>query len=122
MKRPHRLALLASLLVLGAFAGCGGDDKKNPVAPPSGADITINIVADMGSSAFGASATNVTAGQTVSWHNTRGTTHTATGGSFNTGNIAPGATSAPITINTAGDLPYACNIHPSMTGTLHVTP
>jgi len=119
------LVLLGSLFVLGAFAmhGCSGDEKKNPVAPPTGADVTINIVADMGSTAFGGTTT-VTVGQTVSWHNTRGTTHTSTanGGAWNTGNIAAGATSTPIQMNTAGSFPYECSIHPTMTGTLTVNP
>jgi len=125
MKSPQRWILVGTLLVLGAFAihGCG-DDEKNPVTPPTGADVTIDIVADMGSTAYGAAPTTITSGQTVSWRNTRGTNHTATqtGGGFNTGTIAPGATSIPIAISTTGDLAYECNFHPTMTGTLHVDP
>ena len=49
-------------------------------------------------------------------------TATANAGGFNTGNIAPGVTSAPITMNTTGALDYRCTIHPSMVGTLTVTP
>ncbi len=125
MKSPHRWIVVGLLVALGALTmyGCK-DKKKNPVAPGGGADVTITITGQNGASSYSPSPANVTIGQTVAWRNSGGMTHTATqtGGGFNTGNIANGATSAPITINTAGDLNYECNIHPSMTGILHVTP
>lgn len=51
-------------------------------------------------------------------------THTATAsaGSFDTGFLAPGASSAPITMATAGAFPCLCTLHPGMVGTLVVTP
>lgn len=105
-----------------ALPGCGSD--SNPSTPPVTADVTIEIVANAGSSSYSPSPRVVTAGQTVSWHNADGMTHTATadGGAFNTGNIAAGATSAPITMTTTGALAYHCAIHPSMVGTLTVNP
>jgi|SRR5882672_6486254 len=125
MKSTHRWILVGSLVVLGALIvyGCNSK-KKNPMAPAPVADVMITITGINGSSSFSPSPANVTVGQTVAWVNSGGTTHTATqtGGGFNTGNILNGKTSAPITINTAGDLNYECNIHPSMTGILHVTP
>ena len=125
MKSPHRWILVGSLVVLGALAMYGCKDKrKNPVTPAPVADVMITIVGRNGSNSYSPNPANVTAGQTVAWVNSGGMTHTATqsGGGFNTGNLANGATSAPITINTTGDLAYECNIHPDMTGTLHVTP
>jgi plastocyanin len=125
MRSTHRWILVGSLVVLGALAiyGCNGK-KKNPVAPAPVADVMITITGQNGASSYSPSPANVTVGQTVAWINSGGMTHTAsqTGGGFNTGNIANGATSSPITINTAGDLNYECSIHPSMTGILHVTP
>ncbi len=125
MKITHRWILVGSLVVLGALAiyGCK-DKKKNPMTPVPVADVMITITGQNGSSSYSPSPANVTAGQTVAWINSGGMTHTATqtGGGFNTGNIANGATSSPITISTTGDLNYECNIHPSMTGILHVTP
>ena len=56
------------------------------------------------------------------WRNADVMTHTATGSSFNTGLIAAGASSAPITMTTAGTFPYVCLLHPGMSGTLRVTP
>ncbi len=126
MKRSHRWGLAGLLALLGAFAlhGCGGgDDKKNPMNPGTAADVTINIVADMGAGAFSPSPDTVTVGQTVSWKNNRGLTHssTAAGGAW-TVDISPGSTSAPITMGTAGTFAYECRFHPSMTATLEVKP
>ena len=125
MKSRHRWILVGSLVVLGALAiyGCK-DKKKNPVAPPSGADVTISIVGQAGANSYSPPTQNVTVGQTVAWRNNDSMIHTATqtGGGFNTGDIAAGATSTPITISTQGDLNYECNRHPAMTGILHVTP
>jgi aldose sugar dehydrogenase len=114
--------LCALIIGLVAFAGLGCDSDNE--SPNPTADVTINIVGDNGSNSYSPNPANVTAGQTVSWHNSDNMTHTATqdGGGFNTGNIASGATSAPITINTQGDLAYHCTIHPTMVATLHVTP
>ena len=42
-------------------------------------------------------------------------------GAFDTGNLAPGATSAPITISSASAMPYHCSIHPSMVGVINGT-
>ena len=64
------------------------------------------------------------AGQTVAWRNGDSVSHTATadGGAFDTGIIAPGATSSPIMMSAAGSVAYHCAIHPSMVGSLTVTP
>jgi plastocyanin len=128
MKWNSSVALLVSLaLGLGLTAlSCKG--KSNPVNPGPPANVTIDIVADMGTTAFGALPETVLVGQRVSWHNTRGTTHTATstggpaGGQWNTGNIGGGSTSTSIQMNTAGTYPYHCTIHTTMTSTLVVKP
>jgi plastocyanin len=93
--------------------------------PPGGggADVVITITGMNGANSFSPNPATVLVGQTVAWHNVDTLTHTATqnGGAFNTGNIAGGATSAPITMGTVGGFGYHCNIHPTMTGTLNVT-
>lgn len=137
------------LLIAATLAGCGGGmgssaapasptptPAPTPTAPPVSATVTINIVgmsddrnpsyvmgAD-GAGAFSPNPATVAVGQVVVWHNSDTITHTATadGGAFDTGNIAPGATSAPITVTAAGNLAYHCQIHPSMVGTVIVTP
>ncbi len=61
-------------------------------------------------------------GQQVEWHNADVVAHTATqdGGAFDTGLIAPGATSAPVSVMSAGTLAYHCSVHPSMVGAVMV--
>jgi plastocyanin len=94
----------------------------NPGGGGGGADKTITIVGENGSNSFSPNPDTVTVGQTVAWHNAAGITHTATanGGTFNTGNISSGGTSAAIAMSTPGSFPYHCSIHPTMTGTLVV--
>ena len=58
--------------------------------------------------------------QTIAWRNTDGVVHriVANDGSFDTGDIAPGATSAPRTL-TADGANYHCSIHPGMVGAIN---
>jgi len=129
MRNTHRWILVGTVVVLGALAiyGCNSK-KKNPMAPGGGADVTISITGQNGTSSFSPNPANITVGQTVAWKNNDPSTsmvHTATqdGGGFDTGQLAHGSTSAAATITTSGDLPYRCSNHPgTMTGTLHVTP
>jgi len=87
------------------------------------ADVTITIVGMNGAQSFSPNPATVRVGQTVAWRNADSVTHTATAsGVFDTGSIGRNATSAPITMRTAGSVAYLCAIHPSMTGTLNVTP
>jgi plastocyanin len=65
----------------------------------------------------------VTVGSTVSWTNATAAVHTATSdtGAWDTGNIAPGATSSAVSFPTAGTFAYHCAIHPRMTGSVVVS-
>jgi alcohol dehydrogenase (cytochrome c) len=60
-------------------------------------------------------------GSQVTWNNKDSVAHTATAqdGSFDTGNIAPGA-SGSVTIQGQGQIQYYCTIHPWMKATLTV--
>jgi len=115
----------ASLSMCVALVSCGGDDGGNPVNPGGTPDVTISIKAgssNLGANAYTPNPDTVTVGTKVSWKNNDSMPHTATAtGAFNTGNIAAGATSAPITMGTVGSFPYVCTIagH-NMTGTLVV--
>jgi FtsP/CotA-like multicopper oxidase with cupredoxin domain/plastocyanin len=80
-----------------------------------------------GNDGFVPKVMNINVGDTVTWKNNDGTTHTASktsgpGPNFDTGNIASSSTSAPVTFNTAGTMAYRCNIHTNMTGTIQVNP
>jgi plastocyanin len=72
--------------------------------------------------AFSPKGVTVAQGTTVNWQNTGTRTHTATQDAafFNTGNIAPGTTSAGKVLTAAGGYPYHCTIHTSMVGSVKV--
>jgi plastocyanin len=130
--------IVASVIVvlsLGAW-GCGSstDSTGNPVtptpaptptptpaptpAPPSGV-VTISVVIENGAQSFSPNPATLPAGQTVVWRNIDRVTHRVVlnDGSLDTGDLAPGASSQPMSINTGGG-PYHCSIHPSMVGTI----
>jgi plastocyanin len=126
------LALGGLLLVAATLAGCGGSGGTTSPTSPSptptptvggSADLTITITGMNGSNSFSPNPSSIAAGRTVAFRNADSITHTATanGGAFDTGNIAPGATSAPITMAASGAFNYHCRIHPDMVGTLNVT-
>ncbi len=95
-----------------------------PMPMPTPSAMTITIEGINGNMSFSPNPVNLRVGQQVVFHNADSITHTATqdGGGFNTGTIGPGATSAPITLSAPGTIGYHCTIHPSMVGTLTVTP
>ncbi len=123
------VAALVALAALGVACGSNSSYSTTPTPTPtptpgsgSGtADVTIQIMGMNGANSFSPNPGSVKAGQTVAWHNQDAISHTATGSGWDTGVVAPGATSAPIMFSTAGSLSYRCAIHPSMTGTLTVT-
>ena len=107
-------------------SGCSDSyDGGNPVAPTpptpttSNGVVTINIARDNGAQSFSPNPVTLPAGQMVVWHNVDGVTHRVVlnSGSLDTGDLAPGASSQPMSINTGGG-PYHCSIHPSMVGTI----
>ncbi|MDE3156307.1 MAG: hypothetical protein KGN76_14490 [Acidobacteriota bacterium] len=122
-------AALAAALPLLAWA-CSGSSysspsSPSPTPPPStgGAAITINVVGMNGNQSFAPDTTQVAAGQQIVFHNSDSITHRIVqdSGLWDTGNLAPGASSAPITINSTSEEPYHCSIHPSMVGSINGT-
>lgn len=119
-----RRSLVGAVLIV---MGCGGNDPASPVLP---AAATVTIL-DAG---FSAPSVSVQVGEAVRWNNNGSQAHTVTadGGSFGSGQLgAPGtdAYGSPtagatyrVEFNTAGTFPYHCNNHPTMTGTVTVTP
>ena len=98
--------------------------SSSPPPTPTPAPVTIDIKGISGSLSFSPNPANLKIGQQVRWHNADSMTHTATqdGSGFDTGLLAAGATSAPITLSASGSVGYRCTLHPSMVGTLNVTP
>ena len=119
--------VVASCLVVCSLTawGCGSSSSGNPVAPPPtntppNNAVTVNVVADNGVQSFSPNPATLPAGQMVVWRNVDNVTHRVVlnNGSVDTGNLAPGASSRPVAVNTAS-APYHCSIHPSMVGTLN---
>jgi len=119
-----RKYLYPAVLAASTFltAACGGYGSSSPTAPtgstPPADAITINIVRENGNQSFSPDPATVAAGRTVVWHNIDTTTHRVVlnDGRLDTGNLAPGAFSQPMTLGAPG--PYHCSIHPDMVGTL----
>jgi plastocyanin len=125
-------ALSAVILVALLTACSSNTSSPSPVSPtptvPSGgggggSSSTVTILGVRGSGSYSPPTVTVKVGDSIAWMNSDSITHTATAsnGAFNTGNVAPGSTSAPVTMTTAGTFDYMCTIHPSMTGTVVVT-
>jgi copper binding plastocyanin/azurin family protein len=98
--------------------------SHNPTpTPPPPPDMFITITGENGNMSYSPSSATAKVGQTVIWRNADSTTHTATanGGAFNTGTIGPGGQSS-LLMGSAGNFNYHCSIHPSMVGSLSVSP
>jgi plastocyanin len=128
--RPSR-ALAASVLLLAALAGCGGGDgssSSSPTpsdsatksSPPKGGKATITIQ----DFTFTPSTLTVAPGTKITVRNTDSVTHTVTATdkkkSFDTGDVAGGATATFTAPSTAGSYSYKCSVHPFMKATLTV--
>ena len=121
------LMMIALVATTFAVYGCGGSTSPSPTspspsptgpaAPPAGA-ITIDVVRENGAQSFSPNPATVPPGQMVVWHNVDTVTHRVVlnDGTLDTGNIAPGAFSAPMILRAVGA--YHCSIHPSMVGTI----
>ncbi len=127
MNRSVRLAaLVATLGMLLARCGSSSSNPSNPTPVVGGgggaADVTITIVGINGNMSFQPTPGAVHVGQTVAWHNSDVITHTSTAdnGTWDTGGVSPGSTSAPVKMTTAGSFNYHCNIHPVMVSTLNI--
>ena len=75
-----------------------------------------------GSNSYSPNPVTVQVGQQIRWRNDDTIPHTATGGGFDTGLLGPGMTSTAIKLSVPGVVNYFCQPHPSMVGTLNVTP
>lgn len=100
--------------------GHGGDDEG--VTPPQdqipAGSLEIRIVSD-DADGFSPHDLTVDLGQSVTFVNTHHDEHTATGSGFDTGIIPEGGI-AKVVMNEPGIFPYACQIHPVMTGQISV--
>lgn len=111
------MGLLLTLLVM----SCSKSSTPDYTGGNNNTGGNTSTTISMSYTAFSPATLTVKTGTTVTWKNDDNMTHTATanGGSFNTGDIAPGA-SKGVTFATAGSFPYHCNYHSGMTGTIVV--
>jgi len=118
-------SLCAFAFLAVSASGCGnnagpGSIPTSPTPSTGGtASVTIAIVTTGGSNSFSPNPAAEAQGGTVAWRNADNTTHriVADDGSFDTGNIAAGATSQAVMASAAG-VNYHCSIHPAMVGTI----
>src|SRR5215207_1455880 len=111
--------------------GRGGDDHDNrgsgnaedakeggAVELPAGS-LEVRIVGDDAGD-FVPGELTVDVGQSVTCVNIHNDEHTATGSGFDTGIITDEGGMATVVLDTPGVFPYACLIHPEMTGVIRV--
>jgi plastocyanin len=108
--------VLAVLLAAVVFVSCSKSYNSPSNNPPAAASVTIKNMA------FSPASLSATAGTTVTWTNSDTTIHTVTAddASFNSGNIAIGATYSKV-FNSAGTFSYHDALHPATTGKVVVT-
>jgi plastocyanin len=122
---PARSALLCLAL---AASSCGGSSYDGPgpspapgpgPAPAPGGASAIRIVGENGARSFDPNPATASS-QGVAWRNDDNVVHriVANDGSFDTGNIAPGATTAFQRLATDGTN-YHCSLHPTMIGAIN---
>jgi plastocyanin len=125
--RVFRTSLAALVLCVGCggSGGYGGSSSSTPAptspSPTGSANvITVTITGQKGDQSFNPNPAMCATGQTVVWKNADTTTHRIVIPDLgvDTGNIAPGASSAPVSLANVSK-PYHCSLHPSMVGALN---
>jgi plastocyanin len=108
----------------GGSSGSGGYSPSptptpTPTPTPAG---TISVVGQQGNRSFNPNPSPMPADRMLTWSNSDNVTHrmVANDGSWDTGNLGPGAASAAIQMPTGGSN-YHCSIHPTMVGVVNDT-
>ena len=117
--------LAASIAVAAASWHCGGGSSGGPTggsgtpAPPAGA-ASISILGERGAQSFSPNPASVRQGEMLAWRNTDSVVHhiVLNDGSLDSGDIAPGAVSSALRLNSDG-ANYHCTIHPAMVGSIN---
>jgi plastocyanin len=118
------IATGCAVVVACVLAACGGGSSGNPngPSPPAGGASTISILGDRGAQSFSPNPGTPGVNQTVMWRNNDTVVHriVSNDGTFDTGDIAPGATTRAIQPASAGTN-YHCSIHPGMIGAVNAS-
>jgi plastocyanin len=125
----HVSALALALVTSAALVACGGTSSPSAPSPspstpsPSGGSVvTINLTSNNGAQSFSPNPASIQTGQMVVWHNADTITHRVVlnDGSIDTGDLAPGASSAAKAW-TATSAQYHCSLHPTMVGSVNTS-
>ena len=111
------LAAAAIIIVAAGAVSCGGN--SSPSGPSASNVLTITITRQNGSQSFSPNPASA-GGEMVVFRNADSIIHRVqlNDGTIDTGNIAPGATSAPALMPASGTN-YHCTIHPDMIGAVN---
>jgi plastocyanin len=118
MRGDVRFSLAIGIVLALTAWGCSGDGYPSGMmgmtAPSSANMSVVTIVGQKGMSSFEPNPAPFAQGALVVWRNTDTATHriVMNDGSFDSGNIAPGASSAAMRLGSSGS--YHCTIHPTM--------
>jgi plastocyanin len=120
--RPNLRTCSGALALILACAACGGGSSNPPPTSPSpsgGGSTAISIVGDRGNQSFTPNPGSPQGGM-AAWRNADSVVHriVSNDGTFDTGDIAPGATSAARVVPSGG-MNYHCSIHPGMIGAIN---
>src|SRR5215467_7277515 len=117
--------LLAAATLALATGGCGSGGSTSSPMPsptsPTSSAVMVNIMGQRNEQSFSPNPAPIAQGSLVGWQNNDNTTHriVMNDGSFDSGNIAPGATSTSMRLSSAGGS-YHCVLHPTtMWGSIH---
>jgi len=115
--------VLAAALLLAACSSGGGSGSSSAGSSSGSGKATSTKSITISNFMFSPMHASVAPGSTVSVTNKDSVTHTlsATGGQFNTGDIAAGQTKTFTAPTKAGTYDYICNIHQYMMGTIVVS-
>jgi plastocyanin len=130
MRVSNFVAAASAAFVLGlGLVACGGGGSSygggtpptnpTPQPPPTGQGI-VSIMGDRGAQSFSPNPGAGNGSQMVQWRNNDTVAHRIVlnnNAAVDTGNIAPGATSAAIQVPAEG-ANYHCTIHPGMIGSI----
>lgn len=117
-----RVLAAAAIVVCGVISPSCGGGGSSPASPsPTPSFLTITISRQNGAQSFSPNPA-VAGGQTVVFRNADSVVHRVqlNDGTIDTGNLAPGATSQPVTMPTSGTN-YHCTLHPDMIGAVSGT-
>ena len=117
-----RVLAAAAIVVCGVISPSCGGGGSSPASPsPTPTFLTITISRQNGAQSFSPNPA-AAGGQTVVFRNADSVVHRVqlNDGTIDTGNLAPGATSPPVTMPTSGTN-YHCTLHPDMIGAVSGT-